>query len=118
MTALAKTLEKISAHQLRALHSLFHRFAPSLSVLHPEVEEQRPLREASSGGRGDDVLLLHLSSPTFESAREQRLAWASGVLGREVASFSALIAREARNAAERGNKVLQKQWQEGRGNFA
>lgn len=85
MTALARAqqqldLEKVSAQQLRALHSLFHRFAPSLPGSRPEVAAQPPGRGSflfhpllSPDGTGDDATLQRLSSPTLESARKQRL---------------------------------------------
>lgn len=113
MTALARTqqpdLEKVSAQQLRALHSLFPRFALSLLGSRPDATHCPPERDhlLSPDGRGDDLTLLRqLSSPTFESARGQRLAWASGVLGHELASFSALSTSEAATLIDTMKKAL------------
>jgi hypothetical protein len=69
--------EKLSPSQLRALHSLFHLYAP------------RFLNTANDGGAGSDA------------ARSARLAWAEGIVGHELSSFNSLLPDEARNLIER-----------------
>jgi hypothetical protein len=113
--------EKISPAQLRALHSLFHQLAPRSGFIATESAAQRsrysfvlsgsanesggpcsgkpPLilgdDRASSLMEGDDSVKPPKSSPIFSSERDQRLAWASSVIGRDVASFTALTSSEA-----------------------
>lgn len=106
--------EMLSAAQLRALHSLFRRFAPRSAFAPPIVEAEAAARRSDSppNGEGDerasafrdlcsrkDALgnfppLRAASSPST-SARDHRLAWASEIIGRDLDSFSALTSGEA-----------------------
>jgi hypothetical protein len=72
---------KLSKRQLQALHSLFHMYAPRLL-------------DATDGGAGSD------------SARSARLAWASGIVEREISSFSDLRPDEAAQLIETMKKAL------------
>jgi hypothetical protein len=67
--------------QLRALHSLFHLYAPRFL-------------DASNGDAGSD------------GARSARLAWASGIVGRELSSFNELRPDEAAQLIELMKKAL------------
>jgi len=69
--------------QLAALHSLFHLYAP------------RFLGAASAGAGSDGV-----------AARRARLAWASGIVGRELSSFTELQPAEATQLIERMKLAL------------
>ncbi len=73
---------KLSKGQLQALHSLFHLYAPRFL-------------DASTGGAGSN-----------DAARSARLAWASGIVGRELSSFSELQPDEAGQLIERMKLAL------------
>ena len=66
---------KLSKGQLQALHSLFHLYAPRFL-------------DAADSGAGTD------------GARTMRLAWASGIVGRELSSFNELQLHEAAQLIE------------------
>jgi hypothetical protein len=71
---------KLSKGQLQALHSLFHLYAPRFL-------------NAANGAGSDD-------------ARRVRLVWASGIIGRDVSSFSELQPDEAGQLIERMKLAL------------
>jgi hypothetical protein len=81
----SNTHGQLSPSQLTALHSLFHLYAPRFL-------------DASGG-----------------DARAARLAWASGIIGREVSSFSLLHAVEAARLIELMKKALGQEVNSGRG---
>ena len=72
---------KLSPSQLTALHSLFHLYAPHI------------LNTANGGAVSAD-------------ARSARLAWASGIVGRELTSFNELLPDEAAQLIETMKKAL------------
>jgi len=76
---------QLSPTQLTALHCLFHLYAPRFL-------------DASGG-----------------DARAARLAWASGIIGREISSFSLLRAVEAARLIELMKKALGQEVNSGRG---
>src|SRR5262249_13422146 len=55
---------------------------------------------------GGDPILRVTSPPSFCLSRKRRLAWASGVLGREATSFSTLTSEEAATLIDFMNKAL------------
>jgi hypothetical protein len=80
--------------QLVALHSLFHRYAPRFLG-------------AANGGAGSDGAAVASSSPRHgAAARSSRLAWASGIVGRELCSFTELRPAEAAQLIELMKKAL------------
>jgi hypothetical protein len=77
---------RLSSFQLRALHSLFPIFA------------SRFLEATSPRLQGEKEVTDHVpATPAFstDAQRSARLAWASGILGRQLESFSALASDEA-----------------------
>jgi hypothetical protein len=72
---------KLSKRQLQALHSLFYFYVPRIL-------------DATNGGAGSDA------------ARSARLAWASGIVGRELSSFNELHFDEAAQLIETMKKAL------------
>jgi len=73
--------EKLAPSQLTALHALFHLYGPRVL-------------NATDGDAGSN------------DARSARLAWASGIVGRELSSFNELQPHEAAQLIETMKKAL------------
>lgn len=92
----AQRVTKATALQVAALHSLFPIYSSRF------LDANAVLLEASRR-RGSDCLG---QLPLIFDERDQRLAWASGILGRTVDSFSALRSDEAATLIDTMKKAL------------
>ena len=93
--------QRPSPKQLNALLSLYNACASNssaCSLLSGQSERETPLLAVSRPGRERELNFHQLTLPMFSQEndqRTQRLAWASGIIGRELSSFTELSMKEA-----------------------
>jgi hypothetical protein len=91
--------QRPSPRQINALLSLYRIYKSRFSACGEHAERaERPLCSSGPFSRKRDAVHAQLTLPLFnqdDSARAQRLAWASGIIGREVSSFTELLPEEA-----------------------
>src|SRR6185437_13746825 len=89
-----------SRSQISALHSVYQVFAESASCV------VLPGNVTMTGDRERRLPVHQLLLPCLNDERAQRLAWASGIIGRAINSFSELRSDEATRLIELMKKAL------------